>query len=420
MDRVMQRIAVLAVLLSGLWTGVAEAQTQAVEPMREFTPGPRMIRFLEQIAQEYEAREQALGLTGQQKQAIGDLLRDFKKDMWLKEAVLMGIFQELEDKRRYGLLQDNLEYRTANTLTGGIETDELSLFIDTLAKLQGILTAEQRSRLQQLWHPTLTLRVPQGLTTKIALMSLEGIGRVYNGWREQLRLTEAQAQSLRSLLEEARAELLRMGTVVDINRVEGDDLALSPNVDPEHLREKMTKTGDLEAVVFAKLFEYSDKAEALLTAEQRKTLQELRHHQVVRTTGGRAYAGQTGFHQNTHQDHASGQARFDFFLDQIGALSLSDAQIAQLVTLKDETRKATLVDQAKLKGLELDLLDQLDRLDSQTALPNDQLAGKVRQLEDIRAKITETRLGAYLKARQILTPEQRARVHPVDALLNSH
>ncbi len=53
--------------------------------------------------------------------------------MGLKQAVLTGRFQELADRRRYGLLQDTREYRTANTLTGGTETDKLTLFIETLA-----------------------------------------------------------------------------------------------------------------------------------------------------------------------------------------------------------------------------------------------------------------------------------------------
>lgn len=408
---------IAAVLLAGFWVGVAQAQTQ--NQMTDFTPGPRMIRFLEQIAQEYEARGQALGLSSQQRVAMANLLRECKKNMWLKEAVLVGIFQELEDKRRYGLLQDNIDYRTANTLTGGIETDELTLFIDTLAQLQGILTDEQRDRLKQLWHPTLTLRVPQGLTTKIALMSLEGIGRLYNGWRDELSLTEAQAQSLRSLLQEARAELMRQGTIVDLNRVEGDDLALTPDVDPEQLREKMTRTGDLEAVVFNKLFELSDKVEGLLTEEQRKRLQDLKRNQVARAAHGRSYGNQAASHQHMPQDHANSRAGFDFFLDQIHALRLSDAQIAQLVALKDETRKATLVEQAKLKGLELDLLDQVDRLDSRAAMPDDQLTAKIRQLEDVRAMITKMRLDAYLKAKQILTPDQRVRVHAREPLLES-
>ncbi len=62
------------------------------------------------------------------------IVQDIKTNMWMKEAVLVGMFQELEEKRRHGLLQDN-EYRIANTLTGGIETEEPNLFIDTLARL---------------------------------------------------------------------------------------------------------------------------------------------------------------------------------------------------------------------------------------------------------------------------------------------
>jgi hypothetical protein len=41
----------------------------------EFTPGPRLLRFIEQIAHEYEAREQALALTAEQRYAIEELSR---------------------------------------------------------------------------------------------------------------------------------------------------------------------------------------------------------------------------------------------------------------------------------------------------------------------------------------------------------
>ena len=111
----------------------------------EFTPGPRMIRAIEQIAGYYAHLGHSLGLTQQQKEAMAGLVQQFKTEMWMKEAVLVGMFQELEEKRRHGLLQDN-EYRIANTLTGGIETDELNFFIDTLANLRGILNADQQAR----------------------------------------------------------------------------------------------------------------------------------------------------------------------------------------------------------------------------------------------------------------------------------
>jgi Spy/CpxP family protein refolding chaperone len=190
---------------------------------------------------------------------------------------------------------------------------------------------------------------------------------------------------------------------------------LMPDVDPESLRAKMTKTGDLEAVVFNKLFEFSEKADALLTAEQRKTLQELKHRQAAKATHSRSQTP----HMSLHQDRANGHVRFEFFLDQIGALKLSDAQVAALVSLKDETQKATLLDKAKLKALELDLLDQLSRLDAHATSLNDALITAVQQLEKTRAKMVHARLEAYLKARQILTPEQRAHVQPVEPLLES-
>ncbi len=189
----------------------------------EFTPGPRMIRAVEQVSQEYRKLDKTLGITAGQQRAMSELIQEFKKEMWLKEAVLVGMFLELEEKRRYGLLKEN-EYRTANVLTAGIETDELNLLIRTLRSLQGILTEQQRVKLERAWRSTLTFSVPQGFTTKIALLSLKGIGRTYDSYRDELRLADPQATALRSLLEAARAELLQMGTAIDINRTEAYDL----------------------------------------------------------------------------------------------------------------------------------------------------------------------------------------------------
>ena len=104
----------LAILMIGLmWNGAAAQSTDM-----EFTPGPRMIRAIEQIAGYYAHLGNSLRLTAEQKAALARLVQGMKTDMWMKEAVLVGMFQELEEKRRHGLLQDN-EYRIANTLTEG-------------------------------------------------------------------------------------------------------------------------------------------------------------------------------------------------------------------------------------------------------------------------------------------------------------
>src|SRR5918996_291496 len=144
----------LAVLMVGFMASHLAAQSHDME----FTPGPRMIRAIEQIAGYYAHLGHSLGLTAEQKQAMAGLVQRIKIEMWMKEAVLVGMFQELEEKRRHGLLQDN-EYRIANTLTGGIETDELNLFIDTLANLRAVLTPDQQTKLRESSHPAMEFRL---------------------------------------------------------------------------------------------------------------------------------------------------------------------------------------------------------------------------------------------------------------------
>ena len=397
------KMLMLAILMVGIIWNNAAAQS----PDMEFTPGPRMIRAIEQIAGYYAHPGNGLGLTAEQKEAIARLVQGMKTDMWLKEAVLVGMFQELEEKRRHGLLQDN-EYRIANTLTGGIETDELNLFIDTLASLRGVLTADQQAKLREASHSAMEFRLSQGFNTRIGLMSLEGIGRVYNGYRDELRLTDAQAQAMQSLLEAARREVLRLGMEIDLSRVEADELVMRPDVEPEVIRGKMQKTGETEGVLFSKIFAVSDQIEAQLTEEQRKKLAELKQNRQ-RHAANTERAGHASAAHGERPGPASSPA-FDYFLDQTGRLGLTPEQVAALVDAKNETRKTLLIEQAKLKGAELQLLNLLRN--GETPVPEDKIATAVQGMEQVRSRITKAKALGYLNARQILTREQQQRVHP--------
>ncbi len=401
-------------MLTVLMVGCMSSHLAAQSHDMEFTPGPRMIRAIEQIAGYYAHLGHSFGLTPQQKETMAGLVQRFKTEMWMKEAVLVGMFQELEEKRRHGLLQDN-EYRIANTLTGGIETDELNFFIDTLANLRGVLNADQQAKVRESSHPTMAFRLSQGFNTKISLMSLEGIGRVYNGYRDELRLTDAQAHSIHSLLEGARREVLRLGTDIDLSRVEADELVMRPDVDPQVIHAKMQKTGETEGVLFSKIFGVSDQIDAQLTEEQRKKLAELKQnrprHAANKERTGHAGAG--------HGDRSGGHAGplgFDYFLDQIGRLGLTAEQTTALVAAKNETNKTVLIEQAKLKGAELKLLNLLRYQDGETPVPEDKIATAVHGLEEVRSRITQVKALGYFKARQILTREQQQRVHPPQTL----
>jgi Spy/CpxP family protein refolding chaperone len=399
------KMLMLAVLMVGLMSSHLLAQS----PDMEFTPGPRMIRAIEQIAGYYVHLGHNLGLTAEQKDAMARLVQGMKTDMWMKEAVLVGMFQELEEKRRHGLLQDN-EYRIANTLTGGIETDELNLFIDTLAGLRAILTADQQAKVREASHPAMEFRLSQGFNTRIGLMSLEGIGRVYNGYRDELRLSDAQTQTMQALLEGARREVLRLGTEIDLSRVEADELVMRPDVNPEVIRAKMQKTGETEGVLFSKLFAVSDQIEAQLTEEQRKKLAELKQNRQ-RHAANTERPGHAGAAHGERPSQAVSPA-FDYFLDQPGRLGLTPEQVAVLVAAKNETSKTVLIEQAKLKGAELQLLNLLRYQNGETPVSEDKIATAVQGLEQVRSRITQVKAFGYLKARQILTREQQQRVHP--------
>jgi len=399
----------LAVLLVGSTCYEGYAQ---MPPETEFTPGPRMIRAIEQIAGSYAHLGHSLELTSQQKQTMADLVQRIKTEMWMKEAVLVGMFQELEERRRRGLLKDH-EYRTANALTGGIETDELTLFIETLASLRAVLAPEQAAKVKELLLPTMAFRVSQGFNTKIGLMSLDGIGQVYNGFRRELNLTDSQALEIRSLLEEARREVLRVGTEIDLSRVEADELVMRPDVDPDVIRAKMQKTGETEGVLFNKLFETTDRIQARLTDAQRAKLAELkRHHQ--RTSSDKQRTSHPAGSHGTPGHQSGHQTGFDYFLDQGGRIGIAEEQTAALVQVKNDTRKALLVEQAKFKASELKLLNRLRSGSDPSQYSEEALAAAVREMEEGRSRMTKLKVQGYLNARHVLTTEQQSRVHPPD------
>jgi Spy/CpxP family protein refolding chaperone len=246
-------------------------------------------------------------------------------------------------------------------------------------------------------------------------MSLDGIGRIYNAYRADLHLTDDQAREVQLLLEAARREVLRVGTEIDLSRVEADEMVMRPDADPQVIRAKMQKTGETEGVLFNKLFETSDRIEALLADEQRKKLGELkqarqRHGAATESTSHAAtgHAGRSG-------DHA-GSPGFDYFLGETGRLGLTADQLGNLVATKNETRKAVLIEQAKLKAAELKLLNVLRDQDGDKPMPEDTIEAAVRGLEEVRGRITKAKALGYLKARGILTKEQQQRVHPPHTL----
>jgi hypothetical protein len=86
------------------------------------------------------------------------------------------------------------------------------------------------------------------------------------------------------------------------------------------------------------------------------------------------------------------------------------------VAAKNETRKTVLIEQAKLKGAELTLLNLLRDQESETPVSEEKIAAAVHGLEEVRSRITHAKALGYLKARRILSPKQQQRVHPPQTL----
>lgn len=362
----------------------------------EMTPGPRMIRAVEALADDVLAEKASLALAPDQEETIRKEVTEFKKDIWRKEAVLLGMFEKISLKRRHGLLERG-EYQASNQLTGGIESDEMGRMIKAVEAIQGVLTPEQRERFLSIRKPEIHLEHPEGFNTRIGLLALGRIRRAYGPDRARLGLSASQKRALRDLLNAARREIIEIGTQIEISRMEAYDLLKEPVIDPGVVREAMERTAKLEGVFFPKLSEYAKQFEAILTPEQEAALKrpEKRDPHAARLRRGdesRSHAGRAG------QSHS--------ILDQAEAMGLSAAEIAQIAELElsamDQLRQNEV--EGKIEQLVLDEQIRSGAAEAAISAQIDRMAQRAAAIEKIR-------LGKDAAGLKILNGRQKVTFH---------
>lgn len=361
----------------------------------EITPGPRMIRAVEALANDYLAAREALKLSPEQEEKIRQEAISFKKDIWRKEAVLIGIFQDISLKRRHGLLSRE-EYQATNQVTGGIETDELGRLMKAVTALQEILTPAQREAFRTFRRPQMSLEMPEGVDTRLGLMVLRRWGRVYGEYRDELDLSEPQAVSLRTTLEEARREFIRIGTDIEISRMEAYDLLKEPVIDPKKTREAMERTGRLEGIFFSRLSEIVQKLDGTLTRSQRVRLEEIRK-------------------EEPQQGVQSEKERLESVspLDRADELVLSRDQIEKLVALETAAMRHKLLDQAELQIQNLELEERIREGASEKAVEE-----QINRIAQLVADMERDRLQTRVTGMKILNEKQKMALRM--SLLLSH
>lgn len=355
----------------------------------EMTPGPRMIRAVEALANDYLAARDVLKLSPEQEDRIRQEVASFKKDLWKKEAVLIGMFNEISLKRRHGLLSRE-EYRNANQVTGGIEADELGRMLQAIGALQANLTPVQKEAFASYRKPHMSLEMPEGFNTRLGLMAITRWGAVYGEHRQALGLSEAQTVSFRSALEEARREILRIGNDIEISRMEAYDLLKEPIIDTEKTREAMERTAQLEGIFFPKLSEVSRKLEGILTPPQRTKLAEIRKERP-------RLAGES----TTGSFTAAGEESLSF-LDQAEKLALSRSQIEKLVVLETAAIRHLRLDEAQLKIERLELEDRLRH-----GASDEEISEQIDRITQRVADIEKDRLANRVAGLKVLDEKQR-------------
>ena len=348
----------------------------------EMTPGPRMIRAVEALANDYLAAEEALSLTPEQTAAVREAVTAFKTDIWRKEAVLLGMFEKISLKRRHGLLKEG-DYQATNHLTGGIETDEMGRMIHAFTQLQSILTPKQRAAFQKIRTPKVNLKHPKGFNTRIGLLALRRIADAYGPHRAALGLTAAQTAAIKKLLNAARREVIEIGTQIEISRMEAYDLLKEPSIDPKTVREAMERTARLEGVFFPKLGEYAKRFEAILTPEQTAELKRVRSG-ARRGRGGDRHGGHPERGGRTPAAHA-GDGRS--LLERAAGAGLGRTALERLAALEIEAV-------APLREMEAE--QRIDRMALEEGIragaPPAEIARRIDRIAERTAEIDRIRL----------------------------
>lgn len=366
----------------------------------EMTPGPRMIRAVEALANDTLAARDLLKLSPEQEGQIRREVVAFKKDLWRKEAVLIGMFEEISLKRRHGLLSRE-EYRNANTLTGGIESDELGRLIKGVTALQEVLTPEQKEAFRAIRKPQMNLEMPEGFNTRLGLMAVGRWGKVYGEYREALGLSEAQTVSLRNGLEEARREIIRIGTDIEISRMEAYDLLKEPVIDPKKTQEAMERTAHLEGIFFPKLSEVSRKLEGILTQPQRVKLEEIRKENPK--SGSASAMGRSAYSNIPGNGSAAGESVESIsLLDLAEELVFSRPQIEKLAVLETTALRHERLDQAELQIQKLELEEGIRQGASEKEIEE-----QINRISQLVADIERDRLQTRVAGLKILDEKQK-------------
>lgn len=366
----------------------------------EMTPGPRMIRAVEALANDTLAARDLLKLSPEQEEQIRREVVAFKKDLWRKEAVLIGMFEEISFKRRHGLLSRE-EYRNANTLTGGIESEELGRLIEAVTALQEVLTPGQKEAFRAIRKPQMNLEMPEGFNTRLGLMAVGRWGKVYGEYREALGLSEAQTVSLRNALEEARREIIRIGTDIEISRMEAYDLLKEPVIDPKKTQEAMEQTAHLEGIFFPKFSEVSKKFEAILSQPQRVKLDEIRKENPK--SGSASAMGRSAYSNSPGNGSATSEnAESSSLLDRAEELVFSRPQIEKLAALETAALRHERLDQAELQIQRLELEERIRQ-----GAPGKEIEEEINRVAQLAADIERDRLQNRVAGLKILDENQK-------------
>lgn len=355
----------------------------------EMTPGPRMIRAVETLANDYLAAKDQLKLTPAQTGAIQKEVISFKKDIWKKEAVLLGMFEEVGLKRRYALLTGGT-YQATNVMTGGIETGQMIRLMRSIEVLQAILTPAQKEAFRTIRRPMLNLKAPEGFNMRIGLLALGQYRRAYGDYRREIGLTEAQQIALRNTLEEARREVIRIGTEIEISRTEAYDLLKEPIIDIKKTREAMEKTAKLEGLFFPKLSTYSKRFKEILAPAQIVSLRKARSG----NRRGRTHRGRkAGVHANKESSS---------LLERAGELGLSNAQIDALVELEVAAIKQARQDKVTHRIETVDLEERI-----REGAPGKELEERIDRIASLTADMEKARLQKRIAGIKILNEKQK-------------
>lgn len=113
---------------------------------------------------------------------------------------------------------------------------------------------------------------------KFGMAKMFKLPRFYLAQKDELKLSDEQVASLKKISFDLKKDMITKGADVKVKRLELAELLAKPDYKLEDATAKLKEVADARLALVTDLLQYSVKARDVLTADQLKSVKDIRRH----------------------------------------------------------------------------------------------------------------------------------------------